>query len=255
MAAGLDPDVTADERARLERQLADCADCRALASELATISAAVRSDLPQPARPRDFRLSADQAARLRGSPVSRLLERLGTPSFGALQPLAGVAMALGITLIVLNSVSLPFGASGAAPTALNGQDTFVSAEGAPGAASAAPSPDAAGAPLAPVPGAGSPGLSPAASRGAFSSGQTHRPMDAGGSQQPVPSPTTGAVLGPNDTSVTPQPTAADRVSAEPAADRQAESPAGLVAGTVLLVSGALLLVIRFVGRRRLEGAD
>ena len=53
-------------------------------------------DLVAPSRPRDFRLTTEDAERLRGSAVTRLLHRLGGPGLKVLQPLAGAAMAIGI---------------------------------------------------------------------------------------------------------------------------------------------------------------
>jgi hypothetical protein len=240
IVAGLEADASAVERSRLERQLRDCADCRALAADLAAISASIRSDLPLPRRPRDFRLSADQAARLRGSPLSRLLERLAAPGFGTLQPLAGVAMALGLTLIVLNSISLPLGGSAAAPAALNADDRTITSEGAPGAAATL---DAAGS-LVPFPAAATPGRQYTGNSGSEGGGK---------SAQPRASATTGAVLGPMDSSVTPQPTEDARLTARSGSD-SAGPPAGIVAGLALFLTGAFLLLARRLARRRVEAA-
>lgn len=252
VVAGLDADVSAAERLRLERQLRDCAECRALAADLTAISASIRSDLPQPRRPRDFRLSAEQAARLRGSPLSRLLERLAAPGFGALQPLAGVAMALGLTLIVLNSVSLPFGGSGAAPAALNADDRTVTAEGAPGAA---PTPDVAASRI-PVRNYGQTGGSPTireGTGGSVDTGASAPPVP--GATQAAPTPTTGAILGPLDSSVTPQPSTDARLAAGSDEDGGEGPPAGIVAGLALFVTGAFVLLGRRLARRRAEAAD
>jgi hypothetical protein len=243
IVAGLEADASAVERSRLERQLRDCADCRALAADLAAISASIHSDLPLPRRPRDFRLSADQAARLRGTPLSRLFERLAAPGFGSLQPLAGVAMALGLTLIVLNSVSLPFAGSAAAPAALNADDRTVTAEGAPGAAATL---DAAGS-LVPVPAAASPWTTGRQDTDTSGSG-------GGKSAQPAASPTTGAALGPMDSSVTPQPSTDARLSSESGEDRGTGPPAGIVAGLALFLTGSFLLLARRLARRRAGAA-
>jgi hypothetical protein len=253
VVAGLDADMSTAERLRLERQLRDCADCRVLAAELAAISASIRSDLPQPRRPRDFRLSADQAARLRGSPISRLLERLAAPGFAALQPLAGVAMALGLTLIVLNSVSLPFGGSAAAPAALNADDRTVTAEGAP---SAAPTLDVAGS-LASAPPDRANQATPTIGEGTggfVDTGATAQPIP-GAATQPAPTATTGAILGPLDPSVTPQPSTDVRLTSESGEDRRAGPPAGIVAGLALFLTGAFVLLVRRLARRRAEAAD
>ena len=51
------------------RQLVEtCNDCAALATDVRLIAASMQR-LPQPRRPRDFRLTAEQAQRARGSAV------------------------------------------------------------------------------------------------------------------------------------------------------------------------------------------
>jgi hypothetical protein len=57
------PDASAGDRALAERWVAGCADCAALHADLLAVSVATRV-LPAPARPRDFRLTAADGARL-----------------------------------------------------------------------------------------------------------------------------------------------------------------------------------------------
>jgi hypothetical protein len=64
VASLLDPDLPAEERAVAEGLVATCARCAALHADLAALAAAARGLAAVP-RPRDFRLTADDAARLR----------------------------------------------------------------------------------------------------------------------------------------------------------------------------------------------
>jgi hypothetical protein len=63
VAALLDPDVAPADRQAAEALIASCPECAALHADLLALSTAV-ADLPTPARPRDFRLTAADAARL-----------------------------------------------------------------------------------------------------------------------------------------------------------------------------------------------
>ena len=258
LVAGLDPDASAAEQARRKQQLESCAECRSLVAELALISAAVSNDLPRPARPRDFRLTVQQADRLRGSPLSRLLDRLAAPRFGSLQPLAGMAMVVGAALIVLSSTNWGFASSGAASPAYNANEDRVTVEGAfptdalGGAPGAAASPSASGM----QPGAttfssqappqvvsGSPKLTPIS-----------RDTGSGAplvTTQPAASGTTGAVLQPGSQTAGPQRTGGDR--APTAVDGNTiRLPAGVLLGGLLIGGGAVFLALRWLARRRTE---
>src|SRR3712207_6410950 len=114
MAALAADDLTPDERAAAQTVANACTECATLAADLAAISRAVRTDLHVPAvRRRDFRLTDEDARRLRGgSPLRRGLSRLGAPGFAILQPLGGVAAAMGVVLMVLTSGVLTPGLAG-----------------------------------------------------------------------------------------------------------------------------------------------
>lgn len=145
LAAG---DLETAEAAAAERQLAACAACRELQADLRAIARSLAADLPRPRRRRDFRLSADEAQRLRGSTIRRLLAPLAAPDLRFLQPLAAAAVAIGLALVVVDA--LPF----APPEAP-----------APAAATMAAAPEETpGAPAeeAPLGGAGGPDESPPA---------------------------------------------------------------------------------------------
>src|SRR5436309_282845 len=77
-------DLDAAVRRRAEALVAECQRCAELLADLRSISAAT-ADLPAPARARDFRLTSEDAERLR-SPWRRWLTRLGQPRFAFTQP-------------------------------------------------------------------------------------------------------------------------------------------------------------------------
>jgi hypothetical protein len=108
------------------RLLEQCTDCARLAADLRLLRTSI-AGLPTPARTRNFRLTAEQAERLRGNTFERLLRRLAMPGLTMLRPVAGVAMAIGLTIMVVGG-ALPAAAPVAAPTQReftmnNGDDT------------------------------------------------------------------------------------------------------------------------------------
>jgi hypothetical protein len=137
-------DLDAHDRTAAKALLERCPDCRALAAELRALRSTA-SALPAPGRPRDFRLTAAQAERLRGGALRRLLAPLGAPAFGFLQPLAGAAVAIGLGLLVVTSLPMAMGGAASAPQpqfAEGGQPAAAS----DGAAQPSPQPTAATAP-------------------------------------------------------------------------------------------------------------
>jgi hypothetical protein len=126
-------DLHADEIPIAETLVARCAECAALAEELRSISLATAS-LPAPRRTRDFRLTPQQAAGLRGSEWTRLLRWLAAPRMAILQPLASAAVAIGLVLVV---VGTGFPGQPAAPRSDDtGQAPMVHATGSPRPAAA-----------------------------------------------------------------------------------------------------------------------
>ena len=141
-------DLNDSERRTAEARLADCADCRRLHDDLRALMRAT-ADLPVPRRPRDFRLSADEAAGLRGSWLQRALRGLAAPTLGLLQPVAGVAMVLGLAIVVVGATPFFQGAGAAMPMGAPAERQRMAAESttdalggveeaAPGAASSSP---------------------------------------------------------------------------------------------------------------------
>jgi len=149
-------DLAGPDLARAEQLSASCDGCAALLADLAVIRDAMGA-LPVPARRRDYRLSAEDAARLRPSAWRRVLAWLSSPGSG-IRPLATGLATLGVVGLLLTA-GLPgfgFGSSGAAILSNGGSRVDASgAQGAPAeddqvtyapaaAPSAAPMPDASG---------------------------------------------------------------------------------------------------------------
>jgi hypothetical protein len=96
----LDP----QEQATASALVAGCPDCARMASDIVAISHAVASEAVPPRR-RDYRISDEQAARLRGSAVERFFRRFTlTSGGGALKPLASGALSIGLVLVFVGSV-------------------------------------------------------------------------------------------------------------------------------------------------------
>ncbi len=99
-AAGDSYPAEADEA---RAQIAACSDCAALAADIELLSRSM-SKLPAPARPRDFRITPEQADRLRGSWFERAMRRFAGPGMGTLRPVAGVALSIGLVMAVAGSL-------------------------------------------------------------------------------------------------------------------------------------------------------
>jgi hypothetical protein len=122
----------ADRGGRLPGAQAVCPDCLALHADLVLLAAALPASAV-PARPRDYTLSAAEAARLRPAGWRRWLAAIGTSRDAFSRPLAIGLTTLGLAGLLVASVpgALPSGAatSGAAP---------VEIEAAPSAAASGP---------------------------------------------------------------------------------------------------------------------
>ena len=113
VAAAVDRDADPSIRAAAADQAARCPECAELAADLRIQSdglAALPASRPVP---RDMRLSADDAARLRrGAMWRRLLRPFGAEGLPGLRPLAATLTTLGIAGILLTAI--PFALPGAA---------------------------------------------------------------------------------------------------------------------------------------------
>lgn len=98
------------EAAELVRR---CNECAALAAEIRAISRSV-GKLPAAPRPRDFRLTAEQAARLRGSRLDRWLRTITGSGWATVRPVAAVALSVGMVMSVVGVLPI-LGAATPAP--------------------------------------------------------------------------------------------------------------------------------------------
>lgn len=137
-AAGDAYPTETDEAARL---VAECDQCAALAADIRLIADRTAS-LPQAKRPRDFRISSEQADKLRGSWFDRLMRGLSAPGWSVVRPLAAASLAIGIVMVVVGALPLAFRAgSAAAPANYSTGDRTASqaaTDAALGAATVAP---------------------------------------------------------------------------------------------------------------------
>jgi hypothetical protein len=105
-----DDELELGEAARARALVASCPGCATLASDVKAISRATAASLT-PSRPRDFRLTPEQAAAAHGSRIRRWLGGLTSPGMGTLRPLAGAAVALGLLLVVAGGGVPGFGSA------------------------------------------------------------------------------------------------------------------------------------------------
>ena len=120
-------DVDDSERARAIELMADCADCADLFADLGAISEA-SSAMPVPARPRDFTLTEEDAARLRGK------RRAWKAIFGLglRRSLGGSLAALGLAGLMLTSAASLLGqTTNVSLTSLNSAPERLAASNAP----------------------------------------------------------------------------------------------------------------------------
>jgi hypothetical protein len=194
-------DAEAEDLARASALVASCPECAALHRDLRALAASLAST-PAPARPRDFRLSAEQADQLR-RPTGwrRLLAPLGGARSAA-GPLAASLAALGVAGLLLS------GSLGALP--LGGTATSMRAPAADQAA-----PGAGGAGYGTSSGPGTENLAPvqpaasaqAAASAAPSQPATEGPVAAAASAAPstapIPMASAGSASGPGSASAAP----------------------------------------------------
>ena len=265
--------------------VASCTECAELHRDLRAISTAL-PELPAPVRPRDFRLTPEQAAALRPAGWRGVLAAFAAPRFRLAAPLGAGLAAAGLAGLLLASPGglLPRATgeaeSGSAPSAAAGAPA-VQADQASGAAGAAattsdgyaggaalaapeaPSPAAASAPapavgekdgdgvlIQPVPAAGAAAASAAASSGPgpeFAAG-----LPAASPQRELAATTAS---GPPDAT-----RAADAANRAPSigpapVEAQVEAPPAsastpwLVASGLLVLVGVALVVLRLASRR------
>jgi hypothetical protein len=113
--ASRDPDLAPSERTRAQGALESCGACADLFADLVAVSAAIPS-AAIPARPREYTLTAADAARLRPRGLRRWLSTIGSARDGVTFPLALGLTTMGIAGLLLATVPaiIPIGMGGAA---------------------------------------------------------------------------------------------------------------------------------------------
>lgn len=130
IAAHAAGDATGTDRARAAQLVATCQACAGLFAELQAIQAAT-AELPAPARTRDFRLSEQDAARLRPAGWRSILASLRSPRLAFPQPVAVGMATLGLVGLLVASLPGPLLTS----TSESGASTGAALPASPGGTS------------------------------------------------------------------------------------------------------------------------
>jgi hypothetical protein len=269
-------DLAPDDRDRTTAQgLIDaCTECAALHNDIVAIARATRA-LPPAVRTHDFRLTPEQASKLRPTGWRRFIAGLSAPG-SLLSRQLGLGLAtLGIAGLLLNSapsIQLGMGGSAAAPAA---------APSAPAAAASGPVYDRGAALSGPGASASQPGYEgysgPRASAAASAAAASTEPVPAAGGQG-APASDGFDTMASASTQITtaggpkasalptirmpePAPTGErnallpeNPAAAPPASGESGSGPSGLViVSTVLLGAGVLVLLLRSISRRIAAG--
>ncbi len=139
--AARDPDLDPSVMACAQATLESCGPCADLFADLVAVTAAIPTATIPP-RPRDFTLTAADAARLRPRGIRRWFALIGSARDGVTFPLAMGLTTLGIAGLLLATLpGLSFGLGGAAsaPMVLSTVGNAVG-QAAPDASAAAPAP-------------------------------------------------------------------------------------------------------------------
>jgi hypothetical protein len=160
--ASRDPDLDPTTLARAQAVLVSCGSCADLFADLVAVSAAIPA-AAVPKRPRDFTLTAADAARLRPGGIRSWLAAIGSGRDRLTFPLAMGLTTLGIAGLLLATLpgTMMLGAGGAAsaPQILSTVGAAIPAPAATAAPAASAAPAAAGNPyeLSAAPSAEAPG--------------------------------------------------------------------------------------------------
>lgn len=244
-------DVDGTERAEPVAWLASCPTCADLAADLRAVSAGLRA-MPGPRRTRDFRLTADDAARLRRRGWRGFLDALATGRLTWAQPLGATLAALGIVGLMVGTFSL--GGPGTPATTMDQSRPGV----APAYQGGGAGPVASAAPATPGSNQGGTGavFGPSAAPSTESNLQPSGPPPSGAgsksaSASATPAPAFNAAsLPPGSTPAAASPaTGAGTGGAGGSGSGNLPRDLLLAASFALVVAGVGLLALRFVGRR------
>jgi hypothetical protein len=231
------------------RLVSSCTDCGRLAEDLVLLRTSLAA-MPAPLRTRNFRLTPEQAERLRGNALERYLRRLAAPGLTMLRPVAGVALAMGLTVAVVGA-ALPLA-------------------GSPGATSAPEPPTrtlvdqatAAGTATPPAPAAGAIADSAAPTPGAVASSETATSPESTKDGMYAASSPAASATGDNEirnapdytASTNPLPPISESPPRTPASDTSVDTTRLLLiyGGVTLAMLSFGLLLLAWFARRRLE---
>ncbi|MFL5681233.1 MAG: hypothetical protein ACJ77B_11605 [Chloroflexota bacterium] len=244
VAAHAAGDTLGTDTERAAALVATCPDCGALAADLVAIAAATH-DLPAAARPRDFTLRPEDAARLRPMGWRRLAAAFGASRLELVRPLAAGLTTLGLAGILLAGLPAVQGQAGGAVLSKVG----AAIRSDSGAAAASSSASVAAAPAA-----------SAAASGAYPDGGALTPVvpSSGGGEAASPAAggslygTAASPAASGDESIRSavgQPTASSPPQLAPAVQDSGSATSGvnvplLSVSIVLLVVGLGLLLLR-----------
>ena len=237
IAAHAADDLAGTERQRAETLLATCGDCKALHRDLLAIAGATRSLPAVASAPRDFRISPEQAARLRRRSWLRTALAPFARAGSAARPMAAAFTSLGVAGLLVATL-LPAGLGALGGSAASAPERDLAQPGAVASAAAgAPAPAATSAP-APAAPSSAPDVRPVAG------GPTIAPEVEFGTKDGASNPPEVAIAGGAGTQ-------APEIG-EDATGRLAivNPPSPLFVGSLsLLVLGLVLFGLRFAGRR------
>ncbi|HET9345560.1 MAG TPA: hypothetical protein VFO05_07650 [Candidatus Limnocylindrales bacterium] len=231
-------DLTAADRdfATARSLVGSCPDCARLHDDVLALASATKA-LPPALRTRDFRITSEQAAKLRPAGLRGVLARLTAPG-GLFSRQLGVGLAtLGIAGLLIGSLpSINLGMAGAAPASSQAARAPETVMGAPAASSAASEAPAYG----PNAAFGSENLATSeidTAAGPPASGDQSTRND-GGAAVVNPTPVPARTAAPADE---------DRVATLPLDAGSSGGPSPLVIVSIaLLAAGVVLLVLRRV---------
>ena len=264
VAALVAGDTEGRDHTRATELVTSCPECARVRDDLVTL-AALLPTLPAPARTRDYRLTAEQAAALRPTGWRRLLGAFGGSGFRFATPVGTAMATLGIAGLLLSAVpsSLPAGTtgdgtSGSAPLQSVTQDASAPAASA-GPAAIGPAPQgevpATSEPIASAAASASAAPAPSASAGAasgrYEADQYANPADTsqrGAAAAPSGPAATSDIAGEKGTKLAAPPAPStptlDATPTTVAPDRSLVFVASL-----LLIAGVGLLALRYTARR------
>jgi hypothetical protein len=226
------------------RLVASCTDCGRLAEDLGLLRTSLAA-MPAPIRTRNFRLTPEQAERLRGNALERFLRRLAAPGLTMLRPVAGVALAMGLTVAVVGA-ALPLAGSPKAASAPEAPTRTLVDLGTASATATPPVPAAGGIADSSAPTPDAAATPDASKEGMYAVSSPAAPSATDGNDVPRAPDYTAAA--------NPPPPVDDSPPSAPASDSSVDTTRLLLiyGGVTLAMLSFGLLLLAWFARRRLE---